>query len=111
MKACKGHGCSPEEGETIIFHSADTNRNYSFSLVEVLRVIQIFNFGSYHCDENGEDGYGLGAGNTNCNRHSSDYSLPYWSITFHELLRLIQLFNIGGYTTCTDTEDGFCPVQ
>lgn len=108
--ACPEEGFT-EEGEISVFHSADTNENYSFSLVEVLRVIQIFNSGSYHCDLNGEDGYGLGSGDTNCNRHSSDYSLPYWSITFHELLRLIQLFNMGGYTTCADTEDGFCPIQ
>lgn len=108
--ACPEEG-SQEEGESPIFHSADTNKDYSFSLVEVLRVIQIFNFGSYHCDKNGEDGFSLGVGDTNCDRHSSDYSLPYWSITFHELLRLIQLFNMGEYTSCTDTEDGFCPIQ
>ncbi len=108
--ACPEEG-SQEGGGSPIFHSADTNKDYSFSLVEVLRVIQIFNFGSYHCDKNGEDGFSLGVGDTNCDRHSSDYSLPYWSITFHELLRLIQLFNIGGYTSCTDTEDGFCSIQ
>jgi len=108
--ACPEEG-NIEEGEVVKYHSADTDKNYSFSLVEVLRVIQIFNFGSYHCDINGEDGYGLGIGEQNCNRHSSDYSEPYWSITFHELLRLIQLFNIGGYSPCQDTEDGFCPIQ
>ncbi|MGC9053517.1 MAG: SBBP repeat-containing protein [Candidatus Hydrogenedens sp.] len=108
--ACSEEG-NPEEGEIVMYHSADTDKNHSFSLVEVLRVIQIFNFGSYHCDINGEDGYGLGIGDQNCNRHSSDYTGPYWSITFPELLRLIQLFNIGGYLSCSDTEDGFCPIQ
>jgi len=109
--ACSEEGEFIEgEGESKIFHSADINKNYSFSLIELLRVIQIFNYGGYHCDISGEDGYGLGPGNQSCNRHSSDYSLPYWSINFHELLRLIQLFNSGGYNTCQNTEDGFCPL-
>ncbi|HOV32047.1 MAG TPA: SBBP repeat-containing protein [Candidatus Hydrogenedens sp.] len=105
----------PEEGETtegeiIIYHSADTNLDFSFSLGELLRVIQIFNYGGYHCDITGEDGFGLGSGEQNCSRHSSDYLLPYWSITLPELLRIIQLFNMGGYAICPDTEDGFCPI-
>lgn len=112
--ACPEEG-TPEEGETtegevIVYHSADTDLTFSFSLEELLRVIQIFNYGTYHCDITGEDGFGLGPGEQNCPRHSSDYQLPYWSITLPELLRLIQLFNMGGYAICPDTEDGFCPI-
>jgi len=107
--ACPEEG-TPEEGETIIYHSADTNHDFSFSLGELLRVIQIFNYGSYHCDITGEDGFGLGQGEQTCSRHSSDYLLPYWSISLPELLRIIQFFNMGGYTTCLGTEDNFCPI-
>ena len=49
------------------YHTADTNRDGKFSLSELLRVIQLFNYrsgtvrtGEYHIDPAGEDGYNPG---------------------------------------------------
>jgi len=88
-------------------------------LTELLRVIQFYNSGGFHCaDDPGstEDGYVPGAGdNTDCCPHDSDYAPagPDWSIGLTELLRMIQFYNSGGFHYCPDdgTEDGFCPGQ
>ncbi|HOL21058.1 MAG TPA: hypothetical protein PK813_12560, partial [Candidatus Hydrogenedens sp.] len=90
-------------------HSADPNGDLEISLPELLRVIQFFNAGAYHCEEGTEDGYAPYAGDNNCNPHSSDYNPQDWSIALNELLRLIQFFNMGGYHPCPDGEDGYCP--
>ena len=79
------------------------------SLSELLRVIQFFNSGGYHCDAAGEDGYAPGAGDTSCAPHTSDYSAQDWAVNLSELLRLIQFYNSGGYHGCPEGEDGFCP--
>jgi len=84
-------------------------------LTELLRVIQFYNSGGFHCAANPgdtEDGYVPGPGeNHSCTPHASDYapSGPDWAIGLTELLRLIQFFNSFGYHVCAGSEDGFCP--
>ncbi len=97
------------EGAVPPSHSADQDGDSKINLSELLRVIQFFNFGEYHCDTSGEDGYAPGPGDQSCPRHASDYQEPYWNISLSELLRLIQFFNIGGYYPCEGSEDGYCP--
>ena len=95
---------------TCSLHKADTNMDNVIDLSELLRVIQFFNSGGYHCDAAGEDGYAPGsAGDTSCAPHSADYNPVDWNIDLSELLRVIQLFNSGGYHPCAEGEDGFCP--
>jgi hypothetical protein len=91
-------------------HSADQNGDGIISLSELLRVIQFFNMGGYHCDPNSEeDGYNGGYnGDHTCTPHSSDYDPQNWMIELSELLRLIQFFNMGGYHPCPGEEDGYC---
>ncbi|HOV32720.1 MAG TPA: leucine-rich repeat domain-containing protein [Candidatus Hydrogenedens sp.] len=92
-------------------HSADRDGDGVINLSELLRVIQFFNMGGYHCDPNGEDGYNGGYdGDHTCTPHSSDYDPQDWMIDLSELLRLIQFFNMGGYHPCPGIgEDGYCP--
>ena len=52
------------EREEITHHSADQNLDYLISLSELLRVIQFYNSGGYHCDASGEDGYAPAPGDT-----------------------------------------------
>jgi len=91
------------------FHTADQNQDHVISLTELLRVIQFFNTGGYHCAAGTEDGYAPGIGEQDCTAHASDYYPQNWQISLTELLRLIQFFNTGGYHTCETGEDGFCP--
>jgi hypothetical protein len=108
-------------GRDYFCHSADMDYNFSISLSELLRVIQIYNYGEFHCNDNTEDGYALGKGDTKCMWHDSDYSPQDWKIELNELLRLIQYFNSTRYAKCDDfpvpkppacncseTEDTFC---
>jgi len=100
------------EGEIIrTYHSADKNNDGIIDLSELLRVIQFFNSGSYHCQSNSEDGYAPGEGiDYNCLPHTSDYKPQDWKIDLSELLRLIQFFNSGGYYYCPEiSEDNYCP--
>ncbi len=92
-------------------HTADTNGDHIISLSELLRVIQLFNQGEFHCDPTTEDGYATGPGDQTCPHHDSDYREPRnWRIDLSELLRVIQFFNAGGYRTAlSSTEDGFVP--
>ncbi|MCX8063946.1 MAG: hypothetical protein N3G21_02090, partial [Candidatus Hydrogenedentes bacterium] len=97
------------DGEVEYYSSADTNRNLRIDLEELLRVIQHFNSGGYHCDSSAEDGYAPGfEGDKTCSYHSSDYNPPDWIISLSELLRCIQMFNYGHYYPCSNGEDGFC---
>lgn len=94
-------------------HTADRNENGRIDLSELLRIIQFYNSGGFHCAEDlglTEDGYLPGPGaNQSCTPHDSDYSVsPDWTINFDELLRIIQFFNSGGYHVCEGSEDGFC---
>ncbi len=118
----EGEG-TPEEGEGVMegegmeeggggtgSHAADQNGDNLISLSELLRVIQFFNSGGFHCQTGTEDGYAPGSGgDTSCTAHSSDYTPQDWTIGLSELLRLIQFFNSGGYHECIGTEDGYCP--
>ncbi len=99
------------EGQEDQWQTADQDRNNQISLSELLRVIQFFNSGGYHCESGTEDGFAPGLGDTNCTPHASDYNTQDWLINLSELLRLIQFFNSGGYHYCPEdnTEDGFCP--
>ncbi len=105
------------EGEGEGGHSADQDGNSRINLTELLRIIQFYNSGGFHCADDPastEDGYVPGSGaNHSCAPHSSDYapSGPDWQIKLTELLRVIQFYNSGGYHACPGegTEDGFCP--
>ncbi len=90
-------------------HSADADTDNRISLSEMLRVIQLYNIGVYHCDPDGEDGYGGGTGDMSCAAHNSDYNPTDWRISLSELLRLIQLYNSDGYVLDETTEDGISP--
>jgi ribosome-associated protein YbcJ (S4-like RNA binding protein) len=93
----------------------DQNGNGEIELQELLRVIQFFNSGGFHCASAPgatEDGYVPGQGGaTGCRPHASDYAPRDWRINLTELLRLIQFYNSGGYHACPElaTEDGYCP--
>jgi len=94
-------------------HAADFNGDNVLSLPELLRIIQLYNSGEYHCDAtNLEDGYAPGDGVRNCPPHTADTEQD-WAIAFSALLRVIQFFNSDGLRYCPDelvpTEDGFCP--
>ena len=97
-----------------VWHSADGDDSGALSLSELLRVIQLFNVGAFHCADVSiptEDGYAPGAGDTSCAPHSSDYNPQDWRVDLNELLRCIQFYNVGGYSYCpgAQTEDGYCP--
>ncbi len=105
------HDVWVSEGDGVPMHTADANRDFKLSMSELLRLIQFYNIGAFHCDANGEDGYAPGPGDHNCAPHASDYNAQDWGISLSELLRAIQFYNSpGGYTLCQDGEDGYCPV-
>ncbi len=90
-------------------HTADQDGDGHIELPELLRIIQFYTTGGFHCQAGTEDGYAPGAGgDTSCAVHASDYDTQDWSIELGELLRLIQFYNGGGCRPCVDTEDGFC---
>lgn len=92
-------------------HTADLDQGRSIELVELLRAIQLYNSGEFHCDAaNVEDGFAPGPGARECETHQSDYAPQDWRISLSELLRLIQFYNSGGYLPCEDGEDGYCPM-
>ncbi len=97
-------------------HAADRDSNGQIELSELLRVIQFYQSGAFHCvrlPDLTEDGYDIGPGDQDCAPHSSDYAPQDWRISLREILRLIQLYNSGEYHFCPDegTEDGFCPGE
>ena len=106
----EGEGGAEGEGGDLV-HTADQDANGVIDFVELLRVIQLFNAGQYHCDASGEDGFAPGIGDTQCTPHNSDYAPQDWSIDLYEVLRAVQFYNFGGLTACPDaeTEDGYCP--
>lgn len=114
----EGEGTGEEEGEGSTgnqLHTADQNGDGRISLTELLRVIQLFNSGGFHCavpKNSTEDGFVPGLiGDRNCTPHAADYAPQDWLISLSELLRVIQFYNSGAYHACPDagTEDGFCP--
>lgn len=97
-------------------HSADLNGDGRITLSELLRVIQLFNAGGYHCANpvaSTEDGYvpGPNPAAETCANHESDYNPPNWQISLSELLRLVQFFNSARFEACAEGEDGYCPVN
>lgn len=96
--------------EALFTHSADSNENGVISLTEILRVVQLYNAGEFHCDGGTEDGFALGAGDRECASHSLDYVSQDWSFSLSELLRVVQMYAAGGYYACAEpeSEDGFC---
>ncbi len=97
--------------DSVTYHSADHDSlKFNISLSELLRVIQIYTTGEYHCASGTEDGYTPGkGGNQTCRPHDSDYSPQDWRIGLNELLRTIQFYNSAGYHTDMNSEDGFAP--
>jgi PKD repeat protein len=95
-------------------HTGDQDGDLRIQLSELLRLIQFYNSGVFHCAETPgvtEDGYAPGPGDQSCAPHFSDYEPQDWAVQLSELLRIIQFYNLKGYTPCpgTGTEDGFCP--
>ncbi len=93
------------------FHSADYRpADWTINLSELLRVIQLYNMGAYHCDPLGEEGFNPGVGDyTDPAPHSADYNPADGSIGLSELLRVIQIYNVGGYRLDPAGEDGYQP--
>ena len=93
------------------YNSADTVQDWSISLSELLRMVQLFNAKGFHCLSGTEDGYAVGAGDQACTPHSGDASPQDWVISLSELLRFIQFYNApcGAYHVSVGTEDGFAP--
>ncbi len=108
----KANDCTDTKKLTVrtekTYHSADYQpKDYDISLSELLRVQQLYIQGEYHCDDEGEDGYGIGLGDHNCTPHDSDYAPQDWEINLSEFLRLIQFYNLFGYHVDSNGEDGF----
>jgi len=91
-------------------HQGDWDGGNSFSLSEVLRIVQLYNVGSYGCDAGTEDGFAPGSADRICSPHTADYQNdgPDWTIALPEVLRIIQLYNAEGFELCEGGEDGFC---
>jgi hypothetical protein len=103
--------CDEIVNENPAIHAIDIDGNGVITLSEVLRAVQFYNVGTFHCMEGTEDGFAPGAGNTTCAPHDLDYAPQDWHINVTELSRIIQFYNARGYHSCPDqaTEDGFCP--
>lgn len=98
-------------------HTADVNGDLRIDIVELMRVIQFYNMGGFHCADGttpSEDGYAPGpGGDISCVAHASDYDGGQdWQINLTELLRLIELYNWVNYHPCTcedgGAEDDYC---
>jgi hypothetical protein len=94
--------------EPIPIHTADQDANGRVSLSELLRVVQFYSFGAFHCEDGTEDNYAPNVGDQSCAHYGADYNPADWRIDLSELLRLIQLYSAGGYVPCETGEDGFC---
>lgn len=107
-------GVADGEGAGPDIHTTDINADQVISLSELLRVVQLFSYGGYHCapvESPTEDGLAMGDNPAAhaCAGCSADYAPKDWSIDLGELLRVVQLYNsITGYGPCVSGEDGFC---
>lgn len=90
-------------------HSADYSRDWRISLSELLRVVQFYNIGSFHCDATTEDGFAPGPGDQGCTPHDTDYRTRNWAVSLNELLRMIQFYNApgGSYQYSPGSEDNY----
>ena len=100
----------------IVYHSGDYNPpDLSMNISEMLRLVQLYNAGGYHCDRSSEDGYAPEKSDTlnTCPFHSSDFAhddiMPDWVIDDIELSRFIQLYNAECYVPDKNSIDGFRP--
>lgn len=93
------------------FMTSDTNKSRTINLSEVLRGVQLYNIGQFHCSDGSEDGYAPGAGAEDCTPHDSDHVVRDFKVELGELLRLVQFYNSKGhaYHHKDGTEDGFAP--
>ncbi len=114
-------------------HSADTDRNFQISLLELIRVIELYNVelnsfrtGAYKVDLFGEDGFSADPGRApsavvSLTRYHSADSNHDGKLNLFELTRVIELYNTRSGTsrtgeyrntlpTETTTEDGFYPL-
>ena len=109
-------------------HSADVDRNLRISLLELTRVIELYNTrrgtvrtGAYLAASGTEDGFApdfdraSGGTASLAAHHSADYGRD-GSINLLELLRMIELYNYsanrsrtGQFHRRSGTEDGFAP--
>ncbi len=96
------------EDEPAGFHEADTDRNGRLDVSEVLRVIQLYQWGGFQCAANTLDGYGPGSGGRGCLPHTADYAPEDWRLSLPEVLRVVQLASFDGITPCANGEDGYC---
>lgn len=97
-----------------VFHSADQDKDFTFSLGEFLRVLEIHaatDGHDYHSDPLGEDGFAIGIGSHDGEPHSSDFEGGGdWTISLGEILRMIDLFVSTGdhsYHSEPAGDDGF----
>lgn len=109
-------------------HSADTDHNFRFSLVELTRVIELFNTrlgtvrtGCYRVQSGTEDGFAsdtetLPTADLVRRRYHSVDADRDGAVGLFELTRIIELYNTRAGTTRTgayhpqpNTEDGFAP--
>jgi hypothetical protein len=109
-------------------HTADKNGDYRIDLIELTRVIELYNTrnqalsrrtGAYLPDSSGEDGFAANlsaTGPTSLSRyHDADTSRD-GQISLFELTRVIELYNTraglsrtGQYRVSSGTEDGYAP--
>ncbi len=97
-------------------HTADWHdgADNTIDVTELLRIIQFYNSGGYHCalpGDTSDEGFmpGVNQSAQSCAPHNGDYNPQDWTIGLSELLRVIQFYNSGGYYSCGGGEDGFCP--
>jgi alpha-tubulin suppressor-like RCC1 family protein/subtilisin-like proprotein convertase family protein len=122
-----GSGVAADHGTLLgavspAFHSADTNHDWSLSLLELTRVVELYNArdgttrtGEYHTQLGTEDGFASGAGTITA-YHSADTNHD-GKLSLLELTRVIELYNTYDRTSRTGvyhatefgTEDGFAP--
>jgi hypothetical protein len=115
--------------DQFVTHSADTDANYRIGLLELTRVIELYNTrngatrtGAYAVGAGGtEDGFAIDAARApaavaTLSRHHSADSNRDGKIALLELTRVIELYNYrigssrtGQYRVQQGTEDGFAP--
>ena len=79
----------PEGGDKVLDAALEPE---VVNISQLLRVIQLYSSGAYHCEAGTEDGYGPGQGDQNCSPHALD-SDRNRQIGLSELLQMIQMVN------------------
>lgn len=95
------------------YHSADTSKDWMIDVLELLRVVTLFNNGLYYAtDAETIDGYAPSSTEpiATDGYHDSDFNPADWKIDVVELLRAVTLYNNGlYYATDPGSVDGFKP--